>query len=113
MTIAQASHLETACGDGRPPARPSPALRVVREVPDPDIPAATRAASASSATRRSTSRSPAMITSASSSARLRSVSGTLATVITKGVAFASVKKGASQSRLHERVTTATGTVDGP
>jgi GTP cyclohydrolase I len=44
MTIAQASHLETACGDGRPPVRPSPALRVVREVRDPDIPAATRAA---------------------------------------------------------------------
>ncbi len=44
MTIAQAGHLETACGDGRAPAWPSPALRVVREVPDPDIPAATRAA---------------------------------------------------------------------
>jgi GTP cyclohydrolase I len=44
MTIAQASDLEAACGDGPSPARSSPALHVVRDVPDPDVAAATRAA---------------------------------------------------------------------
>jgi GTP cyclohydrolase I len=44
MTIAQATNLEAARHDGRGPARTSPALRVVPDVPEPDMQAATRAA---------------------------------------------------------------------
>jgi GTP cyclohydrolase I len=44
MSIAQASHLEAARPGGHAPARPFSALRVVRDVPEPDMHAATRAA---------------------------------------------------------------------
>ena len=62
---------------------------------------------------RSTSCSPAMITSARLAAFARSGAGASATVITIGGAIAAVKKGESQSSRQEREITATGTFDGP
>ena len=62
---------------------------------------------------RSTSRSPATTTSATSAARARVAGGAAATVTTIGRAIGEVQNGASQSSRQDRVTTATGTRDGP
>ena len=72
-----------------------------------------RPASAPSANARSTSRFPAMITSARSAAFFRSSTGASATVTTIGVVIAAVKNGESQSSRQERDITATGSCDGP
>ena len=70
-------------------------------------------AAADFAAARSTSRSPAMITSARSAAFLRSSAGASATVTTMGGVIAAVKKSESQSSRHERDSTATGRSSGP